>query len=147
MQLKKLHLVILGKAALTVAAIYASGGGFSPEGFSMFGSAGSTAGGLLGSGGQFGLGQSYLGQGLFGVPTDYYGLSGGSKGFLGNLGITSGFGADLLPKGISSLHYQVQVDFISYIFRRHCVRRSFIRRTYQQRSDGISDEAHQAAVD
>jgi hypothetical protein len=93
----------IGKLALTAAAIYASGGGFSPEGFSMFGSAGSTAGGLLGSGGQFSLGSSYLGQGLFGVPTDYYGLSGGSKGFLGNLGITSGFGADLLPKGISSL--------------------------------------------
>jgi hypothetical protein len=98
----------LGKLALTAAAIYASGGGFSPEGFSMFGSAGSTAGGLLGSGGQFGLGSSYLGQGLFGTPLDYYGLStasGGpiSKGFLGNLGITSGFGADLLPKGISSL--------------------------------------------
>jgi hypothetical protein len=100
---KKVASSDLGKAALTVAAIYASGGGFSPEGFSMFGSAGSTAGGLLGSGGQFGLGQSYLGQGLFGAPTDYYGLSGGSKGFLGNLGITSGFGADLLPKGISSL--------------------------------------------
>jgi hypothetical protein len=100
---KKVASSDIGKAALTVAAIYASGGGFSPEGFSMFGSAGSTAGGLLGSGGQFGLGQSYLGQGLFGAPTDYYGLSGGSKGFLGNLGITSGFGADLLPKGISSL--------------------------------------------
>jgi hypothetical protein len=100
---KKVASSDIGKAALTVAAIYASGGGFSPEGFSMFGSAGSSAGGLLGSGGQFGLGQSYLGQGLFGAPTDYYGLSGGSKGFLGNLGITSGFGADLLPKGISSL--------------------------------------------
>ncbi len=101
---KKVASSDLGKAALTVAAIYASGGGFSPEGFSMFGSAGSTAGGLLGSGGQFGLGSSYLGQGLFGtIPTDYYGLGGGSKGLLGNLGITSGFGADLLSGGVSSL--------------------------------------------
>jgi hypothetical protein len=91
----------IGKIALTAAAIYATGGGFSPQGFSMFGS--SAGPGLLGGSGAFDLGSSYLGQGLFGAPTDYYGLSGGSKGLLGNLGITSGFGADLLPKGISSL--------------------------------------------
>ena len=83
--------------------IATGGAAFGGPGFSLFGTAGSTAGGLLGSGGAFDLGSSYLGQGLFGTPTDYYGLSGGSKGFLGNLGITSGFGADLLPKGISSL--------------------------------------------
>ena len=94
----------LGKAALTIAAIYASGGGFSPEGFSFLGAEGSAAGGLFGSGGAFDLGSSYLGQGLFGtVPTDYYGLGGGSKGLLGNLGITSGYGADLFSGGISSL--------------------------------------------
>ena len=98
----------LGKAALTVAAIYASGGGFSPEGFSLFGTQGSTAGGLLGAGGEFGLGQSYLGQGLFGTPTVFAPgtseiASFGSKGLLGNLGLTSGYGANLLSGGISSL--------------------------------------------
>jgi hypothetical protein len=99
---KKVASSDLGKIALTVAAMYATGGGFSPQGFSMFGS--SAGPGLLGGSGAFDLGSSYLGQGLFGTaPTDYYGLGGGSKGFLGNLGITSGFGADLLPKGISSL--------------------------------------------
>ncbi len=93
----------LGKIALTAAAIYASGGGFgiSPEGFSLFGSASSP--GLLGAG-SFDLGSSVIGSSLFGtVPTDYYGLGGGSKGLLGNLGITSGYGADLFSGGIKSL--------------------------------------------
>jgi hypothetical protein len=90
----------IGKLALTAAAIYATGGGFSPQGFSMFGS--SAGPGLLGSTGTFDLGSSYLGQGLFGTPgTDA--LVSGSKGLFGNLGITTGYGADLLPKGISSL--------------------------------------------
>jgi hypothetical protein len=97
----------LGKAALTIAAIYATGGGFSPQGFSMFGSAGSSAGGLLGSGGTFNLGSSYLGQGLLGAPTAFAPgtseiASFGSKGLLGNLGITGGFGQGL-SSGISSL--------------------------------------------
>jgi len=94
----------LGKAALTVAAIYASGGGFSPQGFSMFGS--SAGPGLLGSSGAFDLGSSYLGQGLFGVPglDTIAGAEGiGSQGLLGKLGITSGYGANLIPGGISSL--------------------------------------------
>jgi hypothetical protein len=100
----------IGKAALTVAALYAAGGGFglSPEGFTLFGTPGSTAGGLLGSGGAFDLGSSYLGQGLFGAPTVFAPgtseiASLGSKGLLGNLGITKGFGADLFSGGISSL--------------------------------------------
>ena len=95
----------LGKAALTVAAIYASGGGFSPEGFSFLGDAATGSAGLLGSGGQFNLGNSYLGQNLFGTSVsgmDF--VDGGAKqGFLGKLGITSGYGADLLPAGIKSL--------------------------------------------
>ena len=96
----------LGKAALTVAAIYASGGGFSPQGFSMFGS--SAGPGLLGGSGAFDLGSSVIGQGLFGAPTAFAPgtselASLGSKGLLGNLGITSGYGADLLSGGISSL--------------------------------------------
>jgi len=96
----------LGKIALTVAALYAGGGGFSPQGFSFFGS--QAGPGLLGSGGAFDLGSSYLGQGLFGAPTAFApGTSElsslGSKGLLGNLGITSGYGADLLSGGVSSL--------------------------------------------
>ena len=85
----------LGKAALTAAAIYATGGGFSPEGFSMFGTAGSEAGGLLGSGGQFGLGNSYLGQGLLGTPIGSVANPMGTTGLLGNLGLTAGSGANL----------------------------------------------------
>jgi len=55
----------IGKLALTAAAIYAGGGGFGlqPGGFSLFGNAAGGAG-LLGSGGQFGLGESFLGQTL-----------------------------------------------------------------------------------
>jgi hypothetical protein len=101
---KKVASSDLGKAALTVAAIYASGGGFSPQGFSMFGS--SAGPGLLGSSGAFDLGSSYLGQGLFGVPglDTIAGAEGiGSQGLLGKLGITSGYGANLIPGGISSL--------------------------------------------
>ena len=97
---KKVASSDIGKAALTVAAIYASGGGFSPQGFSMFGS--SAGPGLLGGSGAFDLGSSVIGQGLFGVPgTDA--LVSGSKGLLGNLGVTSGYGADLFSGGISSL--------------------------------------------
>ena len=102
---KKVASSDIGKAALTIAAIYASGGGFSPEGFSLFGTSGSTAGGLLGSGGAFDLGSSYLGQGLLGTASTFAPgtseiASFGSKGLLGNLGLTSGFGA--VP-GITSL--------------------------------------------
>jgi hypothetical protein len=101
---KKVAKSDLGKAALTVAAIYASGGGFSPQGFSMFGS--SAGPGLLGSSGAFDLGSSYLGQGLFGTAgldtiAGAEGIS--SQGLLGKLGITSGYGANLIPGGISSL--------------------------------------------
>jgi len=76
----------IGKAALTVAALYAAGGGFSPEGFSFFGTPGSTAGGLLGAGGKFGLGQSFLGQ-TFGplIPSGISSLIPG-KGTLLSLG-------------------------------------------------------------
>jgi hypothetical protein len=103
---KKVAKSDLGKAALTVAAIYASGGGFSPQGFSMFGS--SAGPGLLGGSGAFDLGSSVVGQGLFGAPTAFAPgtseiASLGSKGLLGNLGVTSGFGADLFSGGISSL--------------------------------------------
>ena len=102
---KKVASSDLGKAALTIAAIYASGGGFSPQGFSFFGS--QAGPGLLGSGGQFSLGSSYLGQGLLGAPTAFAPgtseiASFGSKGLLGNLGITGGFGQGL-SSGISSL--------------------------------------------
>jgi hypothetical protein len=104
--IKKVVSSDLGKAALTIAAIYATGGGFSPQGFSMFGS--SAGPGLLGGSGAFDLGSSYLGQGLFGAPTVFAPgtseiASLGSKGLLGNLGVTSGFGADLFSGGISSL--------------------------------------------
>jgi hypothetical protein len=97
---KKVASSDLGKAALTVAALYAGGGGFSPQGFSMFGS--SAGPGLLGSSGAFDLGSSVIGQGLFGTPgTDA--LVSGSKGLFGNLGLTSGYGADLLSGGVTSL--------------------------------------------
>ena len=97
---KKVASSDLGKAALTIAAIYAGGGGFSPQGFSMFGS--SAGPGLLGSSGAFDLGSSVIGQGLFGTPgTDA--LVSGSKGLFGNLGLTSGYGADLLSGGVTSL--------------------------------------------
>jgi hypothetical protein len=94
----------IGKAALTVAAIYASGGGFSPGGFSFLGNVEGGAG-LLGSGGQFSLGNSYLGQNIFGtsVPGMDFVDGGAKQGFLGKLGITGGYGASLIPSGISSL--------------------------------------------
>jgi hypothetical protein len=103
---KKVASSDIGKAALTIAAIYATGGGFSPQGFSMFGS--QAGPGLLGGSGAFDLGSSVVGQGLFGAPTAFAPgtselASLGSKGLLGNLGITSGYGADLLSGGISSL--------------------------------------------
>jgi len=98
---KKVAKSDLGKAALTVAAIYASGGGFSPQGFSMFGS--SAGPGLLGGSGAFDLGSSVIGQGLFGTPALGDSMISGSKGLFGNLGITSGYGADLFSGGISSL--------------------------------------------
>jgi hypothetical protein len=100
---KKIASSDLGKIALAAAAIYAGGGGFSPDGFSMFGSAGSSAGGLLGSGGQFGLGKSYLGQQLLGSAPLYDAVGGGTKGLLGKIGVTSGYGASIIPSGISSL--------------------------------------------
>ncbi len=94
----------IGKIALTVAALYAGGGGFSPQGFSFFGS--QAGPGLLGSSGAFDLGSSYLGQGLFGTAgldtvAGAEGIS--SQGLLGKLGITSGYGANLIPGGVSSL--------------------------------------------
>jgi hypothetical protein len=96
---KKVASSDLGKIALAAAAIYAGGGGFSPDGFSMFGSAGSSAGGLLGSGGQFSLGNSYLGQQLLGTQV----VDGiGKEGFLAKMGLGRGYGANPLP-GISSL--------------------------------------------
>jgi len=101
---KKVASSDLGKAALTIAAIYAGGGGFSPQGFSMFGS--SAGPGLLGSSGAFDLGSSVIGQGLFGIPgaDTMLGAEGiGSQGFLGKLGLTSGYGANLIPGGVSSL--------------------------------------------
>jgi hypothetical protein len=101
---KKVASSDLGKIALAAAAIYAGGGGFSPGGFSMFGSAGSSAGGLLGSGGQFGLGKSYLGQQLLGSAPLYDAVGGGSAGLLKNIGIGTGYGANPFSGiGISSL--------------------------------------------
>jgi hypothetical protein len=65
---KKVASSDLGKIALMAAAIYAGGGGFSPDGFSLFGSPGfgaeAATSGLLGSGGQFSLGSSFLGNPL-----------------------------------------------------------------------------------
>jgi hypothetical protein len=65
---KKVASSDLGKIALMAAAIYAGGGGFSPDGFSLFGSpafgAEAATSGLLGSGGQFSLGSSFLGNPL-----------------------------------------------------------------------------------
>jgi hypothetical protein len=104
---KKVASSDLGKAALTIAAIYASGGGaaFGGPGFSFFGT--QAGPGLLGSGGAFNLGSSYLGQGLFGVPgaDTMLGAEGiGSQGFLGKLGLTSGYGAGAnILSGASSL--------------------------------------------
>jgi hypothetical protein len=96
---KKVASSDLGKIALAAAAIYAGGGGFSPGGFSMFGSAGSSAGGLLGAGGQFSLGNSYLGQQLLGTQV----VDGiGKEGFLAKMGLGRGYGANPLS-GISSL--------------------------------------------
>ena len=95
---KKVASSDIGKAALTVAAIYASGGGFSPEGFSLFGTSGSTAGGLLGAGGEFGLGQSYLGQTLLGTAG-----AAPTQGLFGAAGVFKPSVGSLIPTGISSL--------------------------------------------
>jgi len=130
----------LGKAALTVAAIYAGGGGFSPQGFSMFGS--QAGPGLLGSAGTFDLGSSVVGSSLFGTPTDYYGLSGGSKGLLGDLGITKGFGADLFSGGISSL---IPSKSNALSFLTGTTLGGFLGGE-PKREDFGSDEEHQAAV-
>lgn len=94
----------LGKAALTAAAIYASGGGFGASGFSFLGDAATGSAGLLGSGGQFGLGNSVLGQNLLGTSVSGMDLiDGGAKqGFLGQLGVTGGYGQGL-SSGLSSL--------------------------------------------
>jgi hypothetical protein len=70
----------------------------------MFGS--SAGPGRLGSSGAFDLGSSVIGQGLFGIPgaDTMLGAEGiGSQGFLGKLGLTSGYGANLIPGGVSSL--------------------------------------------
>ena len=83
----------LGKMALTAAAIYATGGGFSPEGFSILGTEGSEAGGLLGSQGSLNLGSSYLGQQLLGMPVGSVANPMGTTGLLGKLGLTAGSGA------------------------------------------------------
>jgi hypothetical protein len=83
---KKVASSDLGKMALMAAAIYAGGGGFSPDGFSLFGSAGSSAGGLLGSGGQFSLGNSYLGQQLLGSAPMYDAVGEVQKVLLGTVG-------------------------------------------------------------
>jgi hypothetical protein len=99
---KKVASSDLGKLALAAAAIYAGGGGalFGGPGFSLAGTAGSSAGGLLGSGGQFGLGKSYLGQQLLGTQV----VDGiGTQGLLGKIGIGRGYGASIIPSGISSL--------------------------------------------
>jgi hypothetical protein len=97
---KKVASSDLGKAALTVAAIYAAGGGFglSPEGFTLFGTPGSTAGGLLGAGGEFGLGQSFLGQSLLGTAG-----AAPTQGLFGAAGIFKPSVGSLIPTGISSL--------------------------------------------
>jgi hypothetical protein len=94
----------LGKAALAAAAIYASGGGaaFGGPGFSLFGEVGSSAGGLLGSGGQFSLGNSYLGQGLLGSVGAGEENVLAKQGLLGKLGITGGYGQGL-STGLTSL--------------------------------------------
>jgi hypothetical protein len=97
---KKVAKSDLGKAALTVAAIYAAGGGFglSPEGFTLFGTPGSTAGGLLGAGGEFGLGQSFLGQSLLGTAG-----AAPTQGLFGAAGVFKPSVGSLIPTGISSL--------------------------------------------
>jgi hypothetical protein len=102
---KKVASSDLGKIALMAAAIYAGGGGFSPGGFSMFGSAGSSAGGLLGSGGQFGLGKSYLGQQLLGTPNFIGEYEGGPFSTVGNLfsGRSAGGFSKLLSGNTGSL--------------------------------------------
>jgi hypothetical protein len=139
----------LGKAALAAAAIYASGGGalFGGPGFSLFGTAGSTAGGLLGSGGAFNLGSSYLGQGLLGTASTFAPgtselASFGSKGLLGNLGITGGFGQGL-SSGISSL--LPGKDTLT-TFLGGTALGGFLGGE-PKREDFGSDEEHQAAVD
>jgi hypothetical protein len=142
---KKIASSDLGKIALAAAAIYAGGGGFSPDGFSMFGSAGSSAGGLLGSGGQFGLGKSYLGQQLLGSAPLYDAVGGGTKGLLGKIGVTSGYGASIIPSGISSL-IPGKGTLISAGAR--IVRWSFGRRNSQppEQQVGESPEQYQARV-
>jgi hypothetical protein len=103
---KKVASSNLGKAALTIAAIYASGGGAAFGGPGLKEKGSSAGPGLLGSSGAFDLGSSVIGQGLFGIPgaDTMLGAEGiGSQGFLGKLGLTSGYGANLIPGGVSSL--------------------------------------------
>jgi hypothetical protein len=94
----------LGKTALTIAAIYAAGGGFSPQGFSMFGAPGfgaeAATSGLLGSGGQFGLGSSFLGsgitQGINQLLPASFGSIGNIVGSMGTSNILSGLAGGVL---------------------------------------------------
>jgi hypothetical protein len=126
----------IGKAALTVAAIYASGGGFSPEGFSMFGTPafGSEAAtsGLLGSGGQFGLGSSFLGSGIerginqllpasFGSIGDLVGKYGTSALISGAAGALGGALAGGVPQqnpGESNEDYQTRVNQYKLLYQQ-----------------------------
>jgi hypothetical protein len=103
---KKVASSDLGKIALAAAAIYAGGGGFGlqPGGFSMFGNASGGAG-LLGSGGQFGLGNSFLGQSLLGTPNFIGEYEGGPFSTVGNLfsGRSAGGFSKLLSGNTGSL--------------------------------------------
>jgi hypothetical protein len=103
---KKVASSDLGKIALMAAAIYAGGGGFGlqPGGFSMFGNASGGAG-LLGSGGQFGLGNSFVGQSLLGTPNFIGEYEGGPFSTVGNLfsGRSAGGFSKLLSGNTGSL--------------------------------------------
>jgi hypothetical protein len=103
---KKVASSDLGKMALMAAAIYAGGGGFGlqPGGFSMFGNASGGAG-LLGSGGQFGLGNSFVGQSLLGTPNFIGEYEGGPFSTVGNLfsGRSAGGFSKLLSGNTGSL--------------------------------------------
>ena len=98
---KKVASSDLGKMALMAAAVYAGGGGFGlqPGGFSLtgapaFGSEAATSG-LLGGGGQFGLGSSFLGnsltRGINQLLPASFGPIGNSGKILAGLGIGASF--------------------------------------------------------
>ena len=159
--IKKLVKSDVGKAALAGLAIYAGGGGFAPGGFSFLGGSGSP--GLLGAGGKFSLGQSFLGnkiggtalgKNLFGNITNPGG-PGRTGGLLSKLnpfgkgsgGLGSIFGIGALGAGLGALMAPQEEDEsdTDYAARKAKVD-PYLRRYYTQANPDASQDQVDAFV-